>query len=161
MHEKSITINNDFDFAKLWFDKTCSNEYIKANISFISQYPFSTNIKETSINLLKNFKIEFLRLKPNQESLEKLLQFIVGKDESPLSSVLWRKNKPRNINLPTKILDFSFDENSNTTLILTMNNAWAVSFQISNTNNNTIKSKFKLIIKLLGRPSALLYIDAA
>ena len=32
MHEKSVTINNDFDFAKLWFDKTCSDEYMKANI---------------------------------------------------------------------------------------------------------------------------------
>ena len=86
----------------------------------------------------------------------------MGKDDSPLSSFVWRKIKPRNIKLPTKILDFSFDENSNnTTLVLTMNNAWAVSFQIYNTNNNAVEPDFKLKIKLLGRPSALLYMDAA
>ena len=158
MHKKSITIN--FDFIKLWFDKTCSAEYMKANISFISQHLSSTNINEKLIYLLNNFKKKFLRLKPNQESLEKILQFIVEKDDSPLSSVVWRKNKPRNIKLPTKILDFSFDENSNTTLVLTMNNDWAISFQICNINNNAIETNFKLKIKLLGHQSELLYIDS-
>lgn len=159
MHSQNITIDKDFDFAKIWFAKNNSFEYTTENESIISNHQSSNNTKETIINLLNNFKTEFLRLKPNQESLKKLLQFIVEKDNSSLASVIWEEKKYRNIKLPTKIIDLSFKEKSKTTLIMTMDNGWAISFRIYKTNSK-LESTFKLEAQLLGRPSAILYLDA-
>ncbi|MCQ2605218.1 MAG: HaeIII family restriction endonuclease [Bacteroidales bacterium] len=159
MHSRSITINKDFDFAKLWFAKTCSFEYTAENILLISKHISSNNSKDTIYHLLNNLKTEFLKFKPNQESLKKILQFIVEKDNSSLASVIWEEKKHRGIKLPTKIIDLSFKEKSTTTLILTMDNGWAISFRIYQTNSN-IEPIFNLETQLFGRPSAILYLDA-
>jgi hypothetical protein len=60
------------------------------------------------------------------------------------------------ISLPTKVIDFSFKENSKTTLELTMNNGWAISFRIHNATSK-VETSLKFDIQLLGQPSDLFY----
>ncbi|MCL2804614.1 MAG: HaeIII family restriction endonuclease, partial [Treponema sp.] len=60
--------------------------------------------------------------------------------------------------LPTKIIELAFKENSKTTLELTMNNGWAISFRIHNAKTK-VETSLKFDIQLLGQPSDLFYKD--
>ena len=72
------------------------------------------------------------------------------------------KSKPKikipKINLPTKIIDLSFKEDSKTTVILTMNNGWSISFRIHNASTK-VEASLKFDIQLQGQPADLFYID--
>lgn len=72
------------------------------------------------------------------------------------------KSKPKikipKINLPTKIIDLSFKEASKTTVILTMNNGWSISFRIHNASTK-VEASLKFDIQLQGQPADLFYID--
>lgn len=71
-------------------------------------------------------------------------------------------NKPNTtfskIPLPTKILDLSFKTNSLTTIHLTMDNGWAISFRIHNASK-LVETSLKFDIQLLGQPANLFYMD--
>ena len=62
------------------------------------------------------------------------------------------------ITLPTRIIDLSFKPNSKTTVILTMDNGWSISFRIHNASTN-IEPSLKFDIQLVGQPANLFYID--
>ncbi|MDP2091164.1 MAG: HaeIII family restriction endonuclease [Candidatus Gracilibacteria bacterium] len=64
------------------------------------------------------------------------------------------KYKTPKIPLPTEIIDISFKENSNTTVIITMNNDWTLSFRIHNASSR-IESSLKFDINLLKSPKKL------
>jgi len=64
------------------------------------------------------------------------------------------KYKTPQVPLPTEILDISFKENSNTTIIVTMNNDWTLSFRIHNASSR-IESSLKFDIILLKSPKKL------
>lgn len=60
--------------------------------------------------------------------------------------------------LPTRIIDLSFKENSLTTVILTMDNGWSLSFRLHNASSR-VEPSLKFDIQLVGQPSSLFYID--
>ena len=64
------------------------------------------------------------------------------------------------ISLPTKIIDLSFKENSQTTLILTMNNGWSISFRIHNASSR-VEPSLKFDIQLVGQPADIFYLDVS
>jgi hypothetical protein len=64
------------------------------------------------------------------------------------------KYKTPKIPLPTEIIDIKFKENSNTTVIVTMNNDWILSFRIHNASSR-IESSLKFDINLLKSPKTL------
>ena len=64
------------------------------------------------------------------------------------------------IQLPTRILDLSYKENSKTTVVLTMNNGWAISFRIHNASSR-VEPSLKFDIQLVGQPSSLFFVDVA
>lgn len=64
------------------------------------------------------------------------------------------KYKTPKIPLPTEIVDISFKENSNTTIIVTMDNDWTLSFRIHNASSK-IESSLKFDINLLKSPKKL------
>ena len=65
-----------------------------------------------------------------------------------------------NIQLPTRIINLSFKEDSKTTVVLTMNNGWAISFRIHNASSR-VEPSLKFDIQLVGQPSGLFFIDVA
>ena len=64
--------------------------------------------------------------------------------------------KYRKIKFPTKIIDLSLKENSKTTVVLTMDNGWAITFRIHNAESKVVPS-LKFDIQLLGQPADLYY----
>ncbi|MDR0734013.1 MAG: HaeIII family restriction endonuclease [Dysgonamonadaceae bacterium] len=62
------------------------------------------------------------------------------------------------ISLPTRIIELAFKENSKTTLILTMNNGWQISFRIHNASSK-VEASLKFDIQLIGQPADLFYLD--
>lgn len=64
------------------------------------------------------------------------------------------------INLPTKIIDISLKEKSKTTVILTMDNGWAISFRIHSAST-IVEPSLKFDIQLVGQPANLFFIDVA
>jgi len=64
--------------------------------------------------------------------------------------------KYKKIKFPTKIIDLSLKENSKTTVVLTMDNGWAITFRIHNAEKKIIPS-LKFDIQLLGQPAELYY----
>lgn len=63
------------------------------------------------------------------------------------------------IKLPTKIIDLSFKDNSKTTIILTMDEGWSISFRIHNASSR-VEPSLKFDIQLQGQPAEWFYIDA-
>lgn len=64
------------------------------------------------------------------------------------------KFKTPRINLPDEIVDISFKDNSKTTLIVTFNNDWKLSFRIHNASSR-IEPSLKFDINLLKAPNSL------
>lgn len=64
------------------------------------------------------------------------------------------------IDLPTRIIEFTFKDNSKTTVDLVMNNGWAISFRIHNASSR-VEPSLKFDIQLFGQPSNLFYVDVA
>lgn len=64
------------------------------------------------------------------------------------------------ITLPTRIIDLAFKPSSKTTVILTMDNGWSISFRIHSAST-VIEPSLKFDIQLVGQPANLFYIDVA
>jgi len=62
--------------------------------------------------------------------------------------------------LPTRIIELAFKDNSQTTVHLTMNNGWAISFRIHNAST-IVEPSLKFDIKLIGQPSSLFFVDVS
>jgi hypothetical protein len=73
-----------------------------------------------------------------------------------------KKQKPNividGIELPTRIIELAFKDNSKTTVILTMNNGWAISFRIHNAST-IIEPGLKFDIQLLSKPENMFYVN--
>lgn len=64
------------------------------------------------------------------------------------------------IELPTRIVELAFKDNSQTTVNLIMNNGWAISFRIHSAST-IVEPSLKFDVQLLGQPSSLFFIDVA
>jgi hypothetical protein len=64
------------------------------------------------------------------------------------------------INLPTKILDISLKEKSRTTVVITMDRGWSISFRIHSASKK-VEPSLKFDIQLVGQPANLFFIDVA
>jgi hypothetical protein len=62
------------------------------------------------------------------------------------------------ISLPTRIIELAFKDNSKTTLILSMDNGWQISFRIHNASSE-VEASLKFDIQLVGQPTDLFYLD--
>ena len=129
--------------------------------------------------LLKAFRTEMLNLaKSNSVASANLLQYLIGR--KPFYKVIKedRKNivvvKAFNINgklnqtingrkpviktdivkLPTRIIEFEFKENSDTTLMMILDEGWQISFRIHSASTY-IENSLKFDINLIGNPPIL------
>lgn len=62
------------------------------------------------------------------------------------------------IKLPTRIIELAYKPGSKTTIELTMDNGWAISFRIHNAST-IVEPSLKFDIQLIGQPADLFYID--
>ena len=131
------------------------------------------------IPLLEAFRNEILHLSSKDKSVSsKLVQYLIGnypfykiiKDDSHNLVIVKAFNingelnktvngrssryKTPKINLPTRIVELDFKENSDTTLIMILDEGWEISFRIHNASTKVERS-LKFDIKLLGNPPVL------
>jgi hypothetical protein len=62
------------------------------------------------------------------------------------------------IELPTRIIEFVFKKDSKTTVILTMDNGWSISFRIHNAST-IVEPSLKFDVQLIGQPANLFYLE--
>lgn len=128
--------------------------------------------------ILEAFKTELLRIHNNdpQEVAEKLVEFLIGSKDfykviqtkkaieiqafnlrgtlnKPLGNLIPKYITPR-VMLPTKILDVSFIEGRNNTLIVALDNDWSFSFRIHNASSR-VEPSLKFDVTLLTSPEPL------
>jgi len=135
--------------------------------------------------ILNAFMAEFMDLfaKHNQKITTGIITYLLGSDGKDYYKLIHYNNhktrilpfnvsgtlnqpsktqKPQikipKISLPSKIIDLSYKDGSKTTLILTMNNGWAISFRIHNAST-IVEPSLKFDIQLVGQPADLFYID--
>jgi hypothetical protein len=141
--------------------------------------------KENSVYvpLLTAFKTELRRLNSAGDITADLVKYLIGSNGKDYYKLIHKNNHittviPFNIfgtlnragdtrepsiiadgiELPTRIIELDFKENSKTTVILTMNNGWAISFRIHNASTITEPS-LKFDIQLLSKPENMFYVD--
>jgi len=139
------------------------------------------------VPILNAFKREFDSLyeKHKKGITEKLIMYLLGSNGKDYYKMMHCKNNKTKIQpfnlfgtlnqkaanknpsitfdkfpLPTKIKDLSFKENSKTTLHLTMNNCWVISFRIHSAASH-VETSLKFDIQLIGQPANIFCYEAA
>jgi transcriptional regulatory protein LevR len=123
--------------------------------------------------ILKAFLDEFNRLydKHKEKVLTKFIDYLLGtnfdyyklvQDKNFTRIIVINKNgslsSPFSILYPNKIIDFSFINDSQTTLVLTADNNWKISVRIHNASS-IVESSLKLDIRLVEKPDNFSYFD--
>ena len=60
--------------------------------------------------------------------------------------------------LPNRIIELTFKENSKTTIILTMNKGWSISMRLHNASSR-IETSLKFDIQLQSKPENIFYLN--
>jgi hypothetical protein len=142
--------------------------------------------KEVSVYvpILNAFKAEFENINDNNANItEKLIKYLIGSNGKDYYKLIHNNNHtttimPFNlygtlnlpadnanpqivipqIDLPTKIIDFSYKANSQTTLILTLDNGWSISLLIHNAST-IVEPSLKFDIQLQSQPTDMFYLN--
>ena len=112
----------------------------------------STKVASNLVAYLVGNK-DFYKVIKAKNSVEIHAYNLNGTLNLPFKDVL-PKYKTPNVPLPTKIIDISFKESSNTTAIVTMDNDWTLSFRIHNASSK-VEPSLKFDINLLKSPKKL------
>ena len=127
--------------------------------------------------ILKAFRKELLSLEKKYSNVvaENLIQYLIGckdfykviKEKGKVEiqaynihgtlNKSFKKIKPKakisKLKLPTKLIDISFKEESKTTLILSLNEGWQISFRIHNASSK-VEASLKFDIQLISAPES-------
>jgi len=110
------------------------------------------NISSNLVSYLIGNK-DFYKVIKSKNTVEIQAYNINGTLNLPFEKIEPKYKTPK-VPLPTEIIDISFKENSNTTVIITMNHDWTLSFRIHNASSR-IESSLKFDINLLKSPKKL------
>lgn len=131
------------------------------------------------VPLLKAFRKEILQItKSNNQAASNLLQYLIGRKPFYKVTKTDRKNivvvkafniggklnqtvngqkpvvKTDAVKLPSRIIELEFKENSDTTLMMIMDEGWQISFRIHSASTY-IETSLKFDIQLIGNPPIL------
>lgn len=96
---------------------------------------------------------DFYKVIKSKNSVEIQAYNLNGTLNLPFKDIV-PKYKTSKIPLPTEIINIDFKENSKTTVIVTMNNDWVLSFRIHNASSK-VEASLKFDINLLKSPKKL------
>lgn len=134
-----------------------STIYIPVLKAFINELKkiYKNNPRVVASNLVTYLvgNKDFYKVIKGKSSIEIHAYNLNGTLNLPFKNIIPKYKTPK-VPLPTKILDIDFKKNSNTTVILTMNNDWTLSFRIHNASSK-IESSLKFDINLLKSPKKL------
>ena len=135
------------------------------------------------IPLLNAFMEEFNYLQKGNNVTAKLVEYLIGSNGRDYYKLIHHNNhtttvmpfnlygtlnqssntqKPRiyipKIELPDRIIELAFKENSKTTIVLTMNKGWSISMRLHNASSN-VEMSLKFDIQLQSKPEDIFYLD--
>jgi hypothetical protein len=110
------------------------------------------NISSSLVSYLIGNK-DFYKVIKSKNTVEIQAYNINGTLNLPFEKIEPKYKTPK-VPLPTEIVDIRFKDNSNTTVIVTMNNDWTLSFRIHNASSR-IEPSLKFDINLLKSPKKL------
>ncbi|MFD1603014.1 HaeIII family restriction endonuclease [Flavobacterium artemisiae] len=130
------------------------------------------------VPILDAFKNELLRLDRENQGIiaQRLLEYLIGRQDfykvikgnkkveiqaynlHGTLNLPFQKIKPKytiqKLKLPSRIIEFVYQDNSKTTLLLTLNEGWQISFRIHNASSR-IEPSLKFDINLVSAPHSL------
>lgn len=135
------------------------------------------------VPLLQAFMDEFNSLQKNHNVTSKLVGYLIGSNGRDYYKLIHHNNhvttvmpfniygtlnlssnrqKPRidvpPFELPNRIIELTFKENSKTTIILTMNKGWSISMRLHNASSR-IETSLKFDIQLQSKPENIFYLN--
>lgn len=133
-----------------------TNVYVPVLKAFIKELK---NLEENNDNIATNLvsyligNKDFYKVIKSKNTVEIQAYNINGTLNLPFQNIEPKYKTPK-ISLPTEIIDISLKENNETTVIVTMNNDWTLSFRIHNASSK-IEPSLKFDINLLKSPKML------
>lgn len=135
------------------------------------------------VPILSAFKKECISLNAKKDITSRLIKYLIGSNGKDYYKLIHNNNHattiiPFNIfgtlnlgtettspsivipkiELPNRIIEIDFKEKSKTTLILTMNNGWSISFRIHNASSK-VEASLKFDIQLQSKPEEMFYLN--
>ena len=156
-NKKTFVVNKGYNWGKEWLNVSCSGNYMRDVCAILNQYQDNRNKDILYKSYLTAFKNEFVKIS-NDETPSCLLKLIISEEDSNLFQIVDKKIKVPKIKLPTRIIELAFKEKSKTTLILTMNNGWSISFRIHNASTK-VEPSLKFDIQLKSKPEDIFYLN--
>lgn len=116
---------------------------------------YEKNSKKVASNLVAYLvgNKDFYKVIKSKNNVEIQAYNINGTLNLPFKNIAPKYKTPQ-VPLPTEIIDIDFKEDSDTTVIVTMNNDWTLSFRIHNASSR-VESSLKFDINLLKSPKKL------
>lgn len=150
--------------GKNWRDLSRKEDtvYVPILQAFGKELLFLNESKNITGNLVKyligsNGK-DYYKLIHNNNHTTTIMPFNITGTLNMSASKTTPKIKIPKIKLPTRIIELVFKEKSKTTLILTMNNGWSISFRIHNASTK-VEPSLKFDIQLISKPEDIFYLN--
>lgn len=144
---------------------------------------FKSKENDVYVPLLNAFMEEFISLQKVHNVTSMLVKYLIGSNGRDYYKLIHHsnhtatiipfnlygtlnqsstENKPKieipTIDLPDRIIELSFKENSKTTIILTMNKGWSISMRLHNASSR-VEMSLKFDIQFQSKPEDLFYLD--
>lgn len=150
---------------------------IKRNDNTTKWDIFDDKEKEVYLPILEAFKKELLNLDSKYSEIvaQNLIQYLIGnrdfykiiKEKGKVEIQAYNlhgtlnksigENKPKakvpRLKLPTKLIDISYYKDTNTTLVVTLDEGWQISFRIHSASSK-VESSLKFDIQLISAPES-------
>lgn len=152
-------IREESNKEKKWseLDDNHSNIYVPILTAFIEElkrlYKKDPAIVATNLVSYLVGNKDFYKVIKSKNGVDIHAYNLQGTLNLPFKNIKPKYETPK-ILLPTEILDICFKKDSKTTVIVTLNNGWALSFRIHNASSR-VESSLKFDINLLNSPKNL------
>lgn len=172
---KHSRLSRNIDFGEKWFGTPCSETYFN-EIRPIFDYLSLMRLQDSStkwnsipdmhsniyIPLLNAFSDELKRLYSDNPILvpSKLVEYLIGNRDylhgtlnRPIKNIKPKAKTPK-LKLPSRLIEIVYKDNSKTTLIVSMDEGWQISFRIHNASSR-VEPSLKFDINLISAPHTL------
>jgi len=155
--KKLETIRKESNATKKWseigdYHSTVYIPILNAFIEELKNLDSKNNIASNLISYLIGNK-DFYKVIKSENSVEIQAYNINGTLNLPFDKIEPKYKTPK-VPLPKRITNIAFKENNNTTIIVTMDNDWTLSFRIHNASSR-VEASLKFDINLLKSPKKL------
>ena len=155
------TLNANGELWRNLMDKECA-VYVPLLTAFVNEFNRLNENHNITADLIKyllgsNGK-DYYKLIHNNNHTTTILPFNLYGTLNQAANKLQPNVAIPEIELPTRVIEMTFNKNSKTTVVLTMDNGWSISFRIHNASS-IVEPSLKFDIQLQSKPENLFYLN--